>query len=95
MSTTTTTYYYGYRTVDPITKVPPYDACIYKGVVFYRGVVTDKSGLKEIRIYESWRTFSSPSAAINDALNWVNSTPDWHFAIGPVPETPELAMVVS
>jgi len=83
MTTTTyPTYYYGYRVVDPVTEVPPYDACIYKGVVFYRDTVVGKEGEKEIRIYESWRTFSSPVEAANDALDWASSTPDRHFASG-------------
>jgi hypothetical protein len=66
------TYYYGVRTVDPITKVPPYNTCIYKGVVFYRSPVDGRDGEKEIRIYESWRTFSSPVEAANDAQDWAS-----------------------
>jgi len=54
-----TTFYYGCRQVAPITNTPPYDSCIWKGVVYHWNI----SRTHQYEIYRSWRTFSNPAQA--------------------------------
>ena len=77
-----TTFYYGCRQVAPITNTPPYDSCIWKGVVYHWNI----SRTHQYEIYRSWRTFSNPAQAADDARAWAATTQAWYFATEPIAE---------